>query len=95
MQPTSTISSVLRWLLACLLLLITPFAQAALTINNDGTVTDPNTGLTWMRCAMGQTWDGSTCTGTASTYTFDQANALSGTVTFAGQNDWRIPNIRE
>jgi len=46
---------------------------------------------------MGQTWDGvnSTCTGTASTYTFDQANALTGTVTFAGQSDWRVPNIRE
>src|ERR1035437_746674 len=63
--------------------------------NGDGTVTDPTTGLIWMRCAMGQTWDGSTCTGTASTYTWDQANALTGTVTFAGQSDWRLPNIRE
>ncbi len=60
-----------------------------------GTVTDPKTGLTWMRCAMGQTWTGSTCTGEASTYTFDQANALTGTVTYAGQSDWRLPNIRE
>ena len=68
-------------------------AQAALTINNDGTVTDPTTGLTWMRCSMGQTWDGSTCTGTPSTYTFDQANAL--TTAFAGKSDWRMPNIRE
>lgn len=63
--------------------------------NLDGTVTDPTTGLTWMRCSMGQTWNGTTCTGTASTYTFDQANALTGTVTFAGQSDWRVPNIRE
>ncbi len=70
-------------------------AQAALTINSDGTVTDPTTGLTWMRCAMGQILNGSTCTGTVATYTFDQANALTGTVTFAGQSDWRMPNIRE
>ncbi len=63
--------------------------------NADGTVTDSKTGLTWMRCAMGQTWDGTTCSGTVSTYTFDQASALIGTVTFAGQNDWRLPNIRE
>jgi hypothetical protein len=63
--------------------------------NGDGTVTDPTTGLTWLRCSMGQTWDGKTCTGTAGTYTFDQANALTSMVRFAGQNDWRLPNIRE
>jgi len=44
---------------------------------------------------MGQTWDGITCAGTASGYTWSQANALSGTTTYASQNDWRLPNIRE
>lgn len=63
--------------------------------NGDGTVTDPTTGLIWMRCSVGQTWNGSTCTGTASTYTFDQASALTGKLTFAGQGDWRVPNVRE
>lgn len=62
---------------------------------DDGTVTDPNTGLTWKRCMEGQTWSYGTCTGTFATYTFDQANALTGKVTFAGQSDWRMPNIRE
>ncbi|MDP2902572.1 MAG: hypothetical protein Q8N96_05635 [Methylovulum sp.] len=37
------------------------------TDNNDGTVTHKTTGLTWMRCAMGQTWTGAACTGTADT----------------------------
>lgn len=69
--------------------------QAALTINNDGTVTDSATGLTWKRCSEGQTWNGSTCLGTASTYTYAQANAFTGVTVFAGQNDWRLPNIRE
>ncbi|MBK7001892.1 MAG: DUF1566 domain-containing protein [Rhodoferax sp.] len=74
---------------------VTTANTGALQPNANGTVFDPKTGLTWMRCAMGQTWDGSTCIGTASTYTFDQANALTGTVPFAGQSDWRMPNIRE
>ncbi len=61
----------------------------------DGTVFDPKTGLTWMRCAVGQLWKGSTCSGVANGYTFDQANALTGSVPFANQSDWRMPNIRE
>ncbi|PIQ50688.1 MAG: hypothetical protein COW02_18920 [Comamonadaceae bacterium CG12_big_fil_rev_8_21_14_0_65_59_15] len=92
--------TLLRWVILALVMLgVASPAMAAKTYtdNGDGTVTDPTTGLQWMRCSMGQTWDGvnSTCTGTASTYTFDQANALTGTVTFAGQSDWRVPNIRE
>ncbi len=73
----------------------TGIGQKAYADNGDGTVTDPTTGLTWMRCSMGQIWDGTTCTGTAGAYTWDQAVALTGTVTFAGQSDWRLPNIRE
>jgi len=88
--------------LRCLALLVlllgaaTP-ALAAKTYsdNGDGTITDLTTGLTWMRCSMGQTWGGSTCTGTASTYGWDQAVALTNTQTFAGHSDWRLPNIRE
>ena len=64
--------------------------NTAFTDNGDGTVTHNLTGLVWMRCGMGQTWTGSTCTGTASTYTFDQAKAL--TSNFAGQSDWRLPS---
>jgi len=63
--------------------------------NGDGTVTDTATGLTWMRCSVGQTWTGSTCSGTAGSFTWDQANALTGTVTFAGQSDWHLPSLDE
>jgi hypothetical protein len=63
--------------------------------NGDGTVTHKLTGLVWMRCAMGQTWDKATasCTGTAATYTWDAAMALKSD--FAGKTDWRLPNIAE
>lgn len=67
------------------------------TDNSDGTATDSTTGLTWMRCAMGQGWSGSTCVsdGTVSHYSRLDALALTGTVTLAGQTDWRLPSIRE
>jgi hypothetical protein len=63
--------------------------------NGDGTVTHKLTGLVWMRCSMGQTWDKATtsCTGTVATYTYAQAIALTNT--FAGKSDWRLPNIAE
>ncbi|MBK7001893.1 MAG: DUF1566 domain-containing protein [Rhodoferax sp.] len=63
--------------------------------NGNGTVTHTPTNLTWKRCAQGQTWTGSTCSGTAGTYTFEQANALTGTTMFAGQSDWRVPTEDE
>lgn len=72
---------------------------AAFIDNNDGTMTHRKTGLTWMRCALGQSWDGSTCLGVASTYTWQ--NALKASVQFntsggyAGKRDWRVPNIKE
>ena len=84
----------MRWLaLACLLAGAANSSLAAKTYsdNGDGTVTDPTTGLIWMRCSMGQTWDGTTCTGTASNYVW----APNVTATFAGHSDWRVPNIRE
>lgn len=56
------------------------------TDNGDGTVRDSTTGLTWKKCLEGQT--GSSCTGTATTYTWSGALALTGP-------DWRVPNIKE
>lgn len=68
---------------------------ADFTINGDGTVTHGKTGLVWQRCLLGQTWDGTTCSGSASTHTW--ANALQAATSnrFAGQGDWRLPNIKE
>ncbi len=37
--------------------------------NGDGTVTDQAHGLQWKRCAEGQSWSGTPCTGTATTHT--------------------------
>ena len=63
----------------------------------DGTATDNKTGLTWMRCSLGQVWNSSdsSCTGTASSYTWQQALAAANDVEFASLTDWRLPNIKE
>ncbi|KFE07545.1 hypothetical protein DN36_3462 [Vibrio cholerae] len=65
------------------------------TLHNDGTVTHNSTGLMWMRCSLGQNWDGSTCTGTASTFTWQNALAAAQSNDFAGYSDWRLPNKNE
>ena len=85
----------LRNLILLLALFLSPFANAipSYTINSDGTVSDATTGLTWMRCSMGQTWTGSTCSGSASEYIWSDAVAL--TTNFASYHDWRLPNVRE
>jgi len=53
------------------------------------------TNLMWMRCAIGQTWDGSDCLGEAQTYTWKEALQLSVGYEFLGSKNWRLPNLKE
>ncbi len=64
------------------------------TIHNNGTVIHHATGLIWMRCSVGQTWKDKSCTGEASTFTWQQAFTQNGT-DYAGYSDWRLPNKNE
>lgn len=61
--------------------------------HENGTVTDVETGLMWMRCAVGQTWTVGKCKGKAKEITWD--NAQTYTLNYAGYSDWRLPSIRE
>ena len=62
--------------------------------HDDGTVTDSKTGLMWMKCPLGQS--GNDCaTGSANTYTWQEALDAADGYSFAGYNDWRLPNIKE
>ena len=60
---------------------------------------DPKTNLVWMRCSLGQVWDGNTCTGEAKKYTWqeamDAAKALNNNGGFGGYRDWVVPHIEE
>lgn len=65
------------------------------TLFTNGTALDKQTGLIWMRCAEGQTWDGKTCQGVADTLGWQVALQYAESVVFAGKSDWRLPNIKE
>ena len=89
----------------------TDFAKTApntrYTYSEQGTVTDLKTGLTWMRCPVGATWDKTTkvCTGSADKVTWQSALLTAQQVrdesgnhalhNFADKRDWRLPNIKE
>ena len=60
-------------------------------LNSDTEVKDTQTGLIWQRCSLGQTWSGTSCTGTAATYNW--TNALQTAKNMG--NGWRVPNIKE
>jgi hypothetical protein len=60
-------------------------------VNDNTEVKDTQTGLIWQRCSLGQTWSGSSCTGTATTYNW--TNALQTAANMG--NGWRVPNIKD
>ena len=72
------------------------------TDNEDGTISDPKTGLIWKKCSEGQSWDSSnnTCTGSAQAYNWQQAlqqaqDVNGGVGEDLDASDWRVPNIKE
>lgn len=60
-------------------------------LNNNTEVKDLKTNLIWQRCSLGQTWSGVSCTGTATTHTWQ--NAMQASQNIGG--GWRLPNIKE
>lgn len=69
-------------------------AQVRFSYSTDGSeVTDSKTELIWQRCSVGQSWSwsGSTCTGTAATFTHEAALGYAQTQT----GGWRLPNVKE
>lgn len=66
--------------------------------NGDGTVSDRRALLTWMRCAVGQTWAQARCTGTAVRMTRVEASAEMESFNQSARHfhdDWRVPSLTE
>ncbi|USD58891.1 DUF1566 domain-containing protein [Vibrio sp. SCSIO 43140] len=76
---------------------ITPSHPEGQYIADNGTVTDVVNGLEWRLCTLGQTANGTSCSGTPTSYqTWQQAlQAASLNTSFGGFDDWRLPNIKE
>ena len=66
---------------------------------DDGTLLDTCTGLQWMRCPLGQSWDGRTCCGEAVSCKWNDLServaAFNHQGGYAGHRDWRVPTINE
>ncbi len=69
------------------------------TDNGDGTLTDNESGLMWMRCSLGQSWTGTSCSGSPSSYTWQAAQETARELNqhggYATYTDWRMPHIPE
>jgi hypothetical protein len=66
--------------------------------NGDGTVTDLQSKLMWMRCASGQQWADQRCSGSAAAYNWSDALQQAERVSRDGSaffNDWRVPALRD
>lgn len=61
--------------------------------NNDGTVTDENTGLMWMRGTGDVNEDGSLTS--ADQVAWSSALAFCESLSYAGHGDWRLPDVNE
>ena len=68
-------------------------------LSADGTARHVPTGLIWKRCAEGQAWESGGCSGSPEEFNWQSALQQSNTVNtsggFAGQSDWRLPDIKE
>lgn len=62
---------------------------------DDGTVLHRPSRRVWQRCALGQSWDGATCTGTPDLLSWSAALAAAESHLQAGEDDWRVPNRNE
>lgn len=67
-----------------------PTAKRFEFLANGAEVRDVRTGLVWARCAVGQAWSGSACTGLVSNFSHEAALIYTAT-----QSGWRLPNRRE
>jgi len=77
----------------------TTFDESAVIAESSGVAVDSKTGLMWMRCSLGYRWQEGNCVrddGKSAEFTWSDALvAAAAAKSFAGYNDWRMPNRKE
>jgi len=66
--------------------------------HDDGTVTDSQSNLMWLRCSIGQEWSGTDCVGSAGEFSWSEAQELAKAENARGTHfysDWRLPKLQE
>lgn len=74
------------------------YEAVAGTVPAGSEVRDKVTGLVWQRCKLGMTWNGSTCSGNAAGFSWDQALEAARTAAPSNAPEasaWRLPNMKE
>ncbi len=61
----------------------------------DGMILHEPTRLIWLRCPLGQSWDGSACAGSPDLMNWSAALAAADAHTQLEVDDWRLPNRNE
>jgi len=59
------------------------------------TIRDRVAGLEWLRCSVGQVWNGFTCIGVAQTLTLVQAGKAAAMASRELGGSWRLPTLSE
>ena len=75
--------------------LIASAANAANFMTRDHLVIDLRHGIEWLRCSVGQVWDGTTCIGVVMTFDHDQ---IAQAIKLANEQlggSWRLPRRDE
>lgn len=77
----------------------TAYAVSDAELMKQGIWRDPKTGLYWDRCSVGQSWNGTTCTGTPLELNWqdaqDYVQKFTNEQAKGGYTNWRLPTIEE
>ena len=87
------LAGMLTWLMA--LLVLPPTVWATNYMARDHLVVDLRFGIEWLRCSVGQVWNGTTCEGQVINLDHEQ---IAMAIEQANQQlggSWRLPNLEE
>lgn len=89
-----------RLTMICLLFIsmvnaVKPSQASTQFIMRDHIVIDIRSGVEWLRCSIGQTWDGNTCTGKIVKLNHDDINQAINLANEQLGGDWRLPSLAE